>query len=452
MIMMATCRTCAPPGASASTSSSEASSGTGTSRTSRSTSTSTSSVSTRAALGSAAARRSGPMERSRTASSRRRSTAAACGRTSGSGSASDEEDSPMGLTGAHTGRQASLSSVLTLAAVLAAAALPAHAAAPPAGGAKPPAAGAPTGPPPPAGSPEVQAAVQLLEKGKTSDAKAALETILKREPKNGPAAFQLGKMAYAAQDSEAAIERFGRAVEAAPDSSLYHMWLGRAHAQKAIKASNIKRAFIAPSIKKEFEKAVALDPKHIDARFDLARFYVLAPGIMGGSVEKAKAQAAEVRKLDALQGHQCFAMIYEQQKQYDLAEKEYLAAVKENPDDRRAALWLGQHYQNRGKYAEAFEIFEKRAKLDPPDRGALYQIGKTAILSGQKLGRGEECLRLYLQGQPGEGEPSLAWAHFRLGMLLEKKGDPADARREYGEALRLQPDHEDAKKALAKLG
>jgi tetratricopeptide (TPR) repeat protein len=343
----------------------------------------------------------------------------------------------MGLTGARFGRRRpSLSSALTLAALLAAV-LPAHAEPPP-GSAKPAAAG----PSAPAGTPEVQAAVQLFEKGKTADAKAALEAILKREPKNGPAAFQLGRIAYAAQDSETAIARFGLAVETAPDSSLYHMWLGRAHAQKAIKASNIKRAFIAPSIKKEFERAVALDPKHIDARFDLARFYVLAPGIMGGSVEKAKAQAAEVRKLDALQGHQCFAMIYEEQKQYDLVEKEYLAAVKEYPDDRRPAFWLGLHYQNRGKYAEAFEIFEKRAKLDPPDRGALYQIGKTAILSGQRLDRGEECLRLYLQGQPGAGEPPLAWAHFRLGMLLEKKGD----------ALRLQPDHEDAKKALAKLG
>jgi len=56
-----------------------------------------------------------------------------------------------------------------------------------------------------------------------------------------------------------------------------------------------------------------------------------------------------------------------------------------------------------------------------------------------------------VKGQPAEGEPSLAWAHFRRGMLLEKKGDKPGARVEYTETLRLQPDHQDAKKALAKL-
>jgi tetratricopeptide (TPR) repeat protein len=144
-------------------------------------------------------------------------------------------------------------------------------------------------------------------------------------------------------------------------------------------------------------------------------------------------------------------MIYQETKQPDLAEKEYAAALKEKPDDRKTALMVGQYYQSRGRFSEAFDIFEKRARLDPPDPGALYQIGKTAILSGQRLDRGEECLRLYVKGQPAEGEPSLAWAHFRLGMLLEKKGDKPGARVEYTETLRLQPDHADAKKALAKL-
>jgi tetratricopeptide (TPR) repeat protein len=305
--------------------------------------------------------------------------------------------------------------------------------------------------PPSAPASPLQGAIDLFKSGKTKEATAAFEAILQKDPKNAEAHFHLGRIAFAAQDFDGAAERFNRTIELVPDSSVYHMWVGRAYAQKAIKASNLKRPFIAPTVKREFEKAVALDPKNLDAHFDLARFYVLAPGIMGGSVEKAKAQAAEVKRLDALQGHQCYAMIYEETKQYDLAEKEYIAALKENPGDRKTAFLVGQHYQNRGRFSEAFEIFEKMARQDPPDRGALYQIGKTAIMSGKNLDRGEECLRLYLQGQPAENEPSLAWAHYRLGMLLEQKGDKPRARAEFSETLKLQPDHDQAKKALAKL-
>jgi TolA-binding protein len=307
----------------------------------------------------------------------------------------------------------------------------------------------------PAASPArtpLQAAIQLFQSGKTKEAKPAFDAILQRDPKNAEAHFYLGRIAFGAQDFDGAADHFQSAANVAPDSSTYHMWIARAYAQKAIKAGNIKRAFLAPTIKKEFEKAVALDPKNLDAHFDLSRFYVLAPGIMGGSVDKAKAQAEEVRKLDPLQGHQCYAMIYEQTKQPELAEKEYAAALRESPDDRKTTFMVGQYYQNHGKFDEAFEIFEKRAKLDPPDAGALYQIGKTALLSGKRLDRGEECLRRYLKGQPGEGEPPLPWAHFRLGQLLEKKGDKPGARAEYAETLRLQPDHEEAKKSLAKLG
>lgn len=303
-----------------------------------------------------------------------------------------------------------------------------------------------------AASSPLQGAIDQFKTGKSKEAKAAFEAALQKDPKNAEASFYLGRIAFAEQDFDGAAKRFDRCTELVSDSSLYHMWAGRAYAQKAINANNIKRAFIAPTIKKEFEKAVALDPKSVDAHFDLARFYVLAPGIMGGSVEKAKAQAEAVNRLDSLQGHQCYAMIYEETKQNDLAEKEYDAALKENPGDRRTRFLVGLHYQTHSRYSEAFEIFEKLAREEPPDRGALYQIGKTAILSGKNLDRGEECLRRYLQGgEPAENEPSLAWAHYRLGMVLELKGDKPHARTEYTETLRLQPDHAEAKKALAKL-
>jgi len=302
-----------------------------------------------------------------------------------------------------------------------------------------------------AGGEDLQAAVSLYQNKRVPEAKAAFTEVARRDTKSAEAAYYLGRIALDAQQWDESIQWLGKAAGLADTSSLYHLWLGRAYAQKTLRAGILKRAVLAPSIHKQFERAVELDPESIEARFDLARFYALAPGIVGGSIEKAKQQAGEVMKRNRLQGHQCFAMIYQQQDKPELVVQEYETAVRETPDDPKARLWLGIAYQGHNEFDRAFEAFEALAKAQPPVVGAYYQIGKTAVLSGKNLDRGEESFRLYLQGEPGNGDPPKAWAHFRLGSLYEKEGKKDLARQEYQAALALQADHEEAKKALAHL-
>ena len=65
--------------------------------------------------------------------------------------------------------------------------------------------------------------------------------------------------------------------------------------------------------------------------------------------------------------------------------------------------------------------------------------------------RAEAALQSYLQHTPGPAEPSLAAAHWRLGMIHEKRGHTAQAREEYETALKLDPRLRGAKESLAKL-
>ena len=87
-----------------------------------------------------------------------------------------------------------------------------------------------------------------------------------------------------------------------------------------------------------------------------------------------------------------------------------------------------------------------------PQIGALFQIGKTGALSGQRLERAEEALAEYLKATPGREDPPLAAAHWRLGMVYEKKSDRERAKSEYQSALRLDPKYKPAQDALKKLG
>ena len=72
-------------------------------------------------------------------------------------------------------------------------------------------------------------------------------------------------------------------------------------------------------------------------------------------------------------------------------------------------------------------------------------------MSGQRLERATEALEAYLQTTPGRNDPSLAAAHWRLGMVHEKRQDRQRAKAEYESALRLDPTFKPATESLRKL-
>ncbi|MFQ5750442.1 MAG: tetratricopeptide repeat protein [bacterium] len=121
------------------------------------------------------------------------------------------------------------------------------------------------------------------------------------------------------------------------------------------------------------------------------------------------------------------------------------------PENINLRFGLGYFYQRHEKYPEAFEVFEQMVQDSSNNLSALYQIGRTGALSGKNLVRAEECMKMYLQQEPGKNMPSLAAAHWRLGMIYEHKKQKELARQEYQTALKLDPEFKAAKKALKKL-
>src|SRR6266508_6386499 len=125
------------------------------------------------------------------------------------------------------------------------------------------------------------------------------------------------------------------------------------------------------------------------------------------------------------------------------------AALRNFADKPEPYYWIGSFYERRKNYARAFEVYEQLLEKKPGEWSACYQIGRTAVVSGERLDRGVECLKLYLSHTPNLEEPSLAWAHYRLGMLYEKKRAKGLAREEYTAALSLDPALKEARKALS---
>lgn len=293
--------------------------------------------------------------------------------------------------------------------------------------------------------------VRLFEARKYDEARSLLEAASREDPQDARAASYLGRIYLEAGNPDRAVEWMGRSVALESASAQYHLWLGRAYGHQAMQASVLKQPGLARKVRKEFEEASRLDPDNLEARFGLIEFYLRAPGILGGSPKKADEQAEQIRRRDALQGYRAAGRIAEHRNDFDRALAQYDAAAREFSEEAEPFYWIGALLVRKSDYAKAFEVYEKVLERNPSEMKACYQIGRVASLSGQRLERGKECLTLYLQHEPKPDEPSLASAHYTLGLLYEKIGKRDLARREFSAALDLEPSLPDAREALKKV-
>jgi tetratricopeptide (TPR) repeat protein len=250
---------------------------------------------------------------------------------------------------------------------------------------------------------------------------------------------------------EDAAEALEEAVELAPDDAEAHHQLGGAYGRQAGSAGMFAKMRLAGKIKDEFERAVALAPDKVEYRESLIQFYAQAPAIAGGGIDKARVQAAEIGKRDAVRGKLAEGLILRLEKKPDEALAAYRAAYALRPDDARTGVAVGIYLQELKRWDEAFGQFQQVTGRSPDAISAWYQFGRTAVLANARHTEGEAALKRYLASTPTAQDPPLAAAHWRLGMLYEQMQRPADARAQYQAALKLDPEHAESKAALKKL-
>jgi tetratricopeptide (TPR) repeat protein len=266
------------------------------------------------------------------------------------------------------------------------------------------------------------------------------------------AQFEQGRAAMQARKFDDAATSFERAVELNPSRSEYHLWLGHAYTRQLATANFIRKGMIGRRIGPQYDKAVELDSSSIPAAEARVDFYLEAPGMVGGGVDKAKTEAARLTRLNAYAGGFARAKIADKEKLPEQTESEYRGLMRSFPDSTRPVVALATLLQSRERFPEAFEVIDARLARFPSDTVMIYQLGRAAALSGRELTRGEAALRKFL-GLLGVSDPSSrASAHFRLGMIREKQGDVANARLQYDSAVALNPRYDEAIAARKRLG
>lgn len=266
------------------------------------------------------------------------------------------------------------------------------------------------------------------------------------------AAFARGCIATSEHKWGDAAKSFERAVSANDRNAVGHYWLGRTYALQVLDANVLRQASLARRTRTHFERAVELDPENLDARTGLMQYYLRAPGIVGGSIPRAREQVAEVRRRNAFRGGLLAATVERREKRFAAAVAEYEKLIAQFPDSASPYSSLASTYGDQQRWDDAFRTIDRFQAAQPREILVQYAIGRAAAESGQQLDRGEKALASYIaNATPGPGEPTIATAHMRLGALYERRGQKDRAKKEYETALHLEPTLQAARTALAKL-
>lgn len=294
---------------------------------------------------------------------------------------------------------------------------------------------------------------RLYRDRKFDEARTILRAQIARDKNDHVSLYWMGRIAEDEEKFGESMDWFEKAIKLNDTSALYHAWLGNAAGGEAQRANKLRQPFLARKVKSEFERAVQLDPKMLDPRFGLVDFYTMAPGFMGGSIDKAKEQAREIGKMHPFRGHFAEARIANRQKNIPAEEAAYKAAVAASPDSGTTFYNLGSFYRRHSRWDDAFVVYDSLMKKHPEGEIPVHaSYGVVASQSGKNLERGEAELNRYLAMPPKEINPqTLSFVRYHLGQIYEKTSRKDIAKAEYTEALKLNKDNADAKKALGNL-
>ena len=270
----------------------------------------------------------------------------------------------------------------------------------------------------------------------------------------------LGKISLNKGELDDAEEYIEKAQKLSPQDAAVFFDAARIMGAQAQDASIFSAPGYAKDALKAFKKAAELEPETLMYRQGLMTFYLQAPGFLGGDEDLAMVEAEAIAGIDAAAGFVALASVYQTGDKKKKVEAHYATAEEKFPDNAKVFYSRGRYFQSQEDFTKAIADFKKVQTLKPENEedqtifAALYQIGRSCVLSESNYAEGIKALHRYIETAPVANDlPEKAWAKYRLGILYKGNGDKKTARKLYKEAQSETQDKrllKSLKKALKK--
>jgi tetratricopeptide (TPR) repeat protein len=246
-----------------------------------------------------------------------------------------------------------------------------------------------------------------------------------------------------------ALSAAERAVEASPRCGEAHYGLA--------KAAAAMRDY--PRMVEELKKVARLGARASSAEYEEA---------WTRHREKMAEYEAQIERGDGSPGvYYRLGVQYKEAGSWQDAVEAFTKAAGAGKEQVDASFWLGVDAEVKGDLDGAIAIYRTVVDAGPNHLNATVNLARCLLLK-QMAGQTADARTWYTLGQLNyrfkrweesagnfrkaiELDPGLADAHFRLGLVLQILGRPAEARAAYTEAVRLLPTHARALLALRAL-
>lgn len=256
-------------------------------------------------------------------------------------------------------------------------------------------------------------ALALYQAGKLNEAGATCQALLRINPADSDALYNLGKVAFQNGCLSDASQLIERAVKLNPRVAAYHCNLGSVY----VYLGQLDAAIAA------YLEAVRLDPK-----FAAAYNYLGAALQKQGRLDEALVYLHKAIKIkpDYADAHSNLGDAYRDKDKLEEALVCYQKALVQNPLLLSALMGQGNLYKRAGDFELAEQFFHEALRASPPDsifvRYALAQLRK--VRTGE-----ENLIALLAKARQIDALPmdKAILLHFALGKSLDDIGDYENA-------------------------
>ena len=228
----------------------------------------------------------------------------------------------------------------------------------------------------------------LAEHGHWKRLKAMIEPRAAANPNDAEAQWLLSRVRMAWRDADGALAPAEKAVALDPKNAEYRWQLAQVVGEQASSASVFKQLGIAKRFKREAEAVLAIDPKHTGAMTGLMEFYYRAPGIAGGDKKKAEQMPSQIMAINKVDGYIAKVRLMSRMDPPPPAtqfEQAYVEAVTADPSRYEPHINLASIYASGA--TPRWELAEKEASIArkmEPDRTAPYSILAAVYANGER--------------------------------------------------------------------
>jgi tetratricopeptide (TPR) repeat protein len=252
----------------------------------------------------------------------------------------------------------------------------------------------------------LESARKLYDRTNYKEAISVLEPLASASPADANIHFWIGKSYFMLGQYKRAGEAFEKATQLDSSNSEYFDWLGKAYGRRAETSGPLTAPGYASKARQNFEAAVRLNPKNIEAVNDLFEYYKEAPGFLGGGLDKASELTGKIKAVDPVEYQWALAQIAVKRKEYKTAEEHFRQAMDLAPRQVGRILDLARFLSKQGRIQESDEILAKAEKVAPNEPRVVFERASNLIRAKKNLDTAKALLEKYMKLPLTPDDPS----------------------------------------------